>query len=66
MFKAEVSPASISESDPQTRGQVRKSHDAREENGLAHWFSWPKPPGGFIDLGWVCMIKKRVLRMLIV
>jgi hypothetical protein len=66
MFKVEDSPAPIGEHDPRASDGVRKSYGAHDENGSPPWSSWPSPPGGFIDLGYVSAVEKRVLRILIV
>ena len=65
MFNAEDFRAPIGEHDPRTRDGVRKSYDTQDGNGSPPWFSWPSPPGGFIDLGCVIVVVKREFRMLI-
>ena len=58
-------PAPITPSDPQARDGIRNSRNAQDEGDLPPWFSWPRPPNGFVDLGWVCTIEEYTLWMLI-
>ncbi|KAF9650482.1 DUF1613-domain-containing protein [Thelephora ganbajun] len=51
MFNVDRTGAPIGTNDPRTRDGVRNSYNARDEDGSPPWFSWPGPPGGFIDLG---------------
>lgn len=63
-FDSERSPASIGDNDPRTRDGVPESYETKDGNSLPPWFFWPRPPGGFIDMGCVCLVEKRVFRML--
>lgn len=62
MFDAEDFRTPDGEDDPRTRAGVRKS--SKDGGSSPPWFSWPAPPGGFIDLGYVRTVGKRVLYML--
>ena len=65
LWKSECSPASIGGNDPRTRDGVPKPYETKDGKGLPPWFFWPRPPGGFIDLGCVCSVEKRIFRKLI-
>ena len=58
--------APIGSNDPRARDGIRKGCDVQDENGLPPWLSWPRPPNGFIDLGWVCTAEQPASRMLII
>ena len=64
-FEAGDRLAPIGSGDAQAQDGIRKSCDTRDENGFPPWFSWPRPPNGFIDLGCVFTAERCVFRMLI-
>jgi len=64
MFDTDDHQASIGSNDPQARDGVQISYETQDKSGLPPWFSWPKPPNGFIDLGCVNTSEKWILRML--
>ncbi|KAF9785509.1 hypothetical protein BJ322DRAFT_1194311 [Thelephora terrestris] len=50
-FEADCSAEPIGGNDPHTRDGIRNPPKIQDENDLPPWSSWPRPPGGFIDLG---------------